>query len=476
MMAAMFPFALILLLLGGGNSLLDQVDSGAFWAAEGVTVSAEAFRQELQSAAVQAPPDVDALIRQLGADRFQDRENATQELRKMGASVETALRGAQQNKDPEIAMRSAELLKALQPRKKPSALRRVMALRGLADMAEKQDEALFLSLVEDADRDVAREAKRALRRLRNEADAPLPALPAAEVFLPAETANLLELTLKPFPKEGPPNRIRPLHLGVLPMLEALGDARVDRITLGSSAVMNGNIGWALVVLDGEYNPARLSAWLLEEKRTEKVTRGQLELLRIDDEIVIIPLNERRLVVMLAGNEKAMPLDALLASLSSPPADSKLPEALTALRKDVPEASVLRLFVTAPQTLPIPLEECKHLKNFRILGEPNEKGLRLVGSGEPVGPNLLDPLVAKRKQSLQEIRPMIQQNAEGMNAKPLLDMIDSLRMTVDETTYTMELLIPANIYEVIVPFLGFLQPVHQDIEDMNMPEHMEQIDF
>ncbi len=72
--------------------------------------------------------------------------------------------------------------------------------------------------------------------------------------------------------------------------------------------------------------------------------------------------------------------------------------------------------------------------------------------------------------------MIQQNAEGMNAKPLLDMIDSLRMTVDETTYTMELLIPANIYEVIVPFLGFLQPVHQDIEDMNMPEHMEQIDF
>jgi hypothetical protein len=64
-----------------------------------------------------APSDsrFDALIRQLGDDDFQTRQQATAALAKAGSDAKAALERAQDNSDPEIRSRVADLLSRLEP-------------------------------------------------------------------------------------------------------------------------------------------------------------------------------------------------------------------------------------------------------------------------------------------------------------------------------------------------------------------------
>ncbi len=61
------------------------------------------------------PSDLNALIRQLGADDVKDRQRAAQQIRAMGKSALPALREAMKNPDPEIQARASELVKDLDP-------------------------------------------------------------------------------------------------------------------------------------------------------------------------------------------------------------------------------------------------------------------------------------------------------------------------------------------------------------------------
>jgi len=65
---------------------------------------------------------IQELIRQLGADDYQAREKATQELRKIGKAAEEALRkAASSSEDPEVRERSRGLLEALTEPEKPKS-------------------------------------------------------------------------------------------------------------------------------------------------------------------------------------------------------------------------------------------------------------------------------------------------------------------------------------------------------------------
>lgn len=72
-------------------------------------------------AAAQEDPKVRDLIRQLGSEDFQTRENATLELKKIGRPAEEALRGALSNEDPEVRARARQILEDLEQAGKPRA-------------------------------------------------------------------------------------------------------------------------------------------------------------------------------------------------------------------------------------------------------------------------------------------------------------------------------------------------------------------
>src|SRR4051794_39018486 len=59
------------------------------------------------------PPQVDRLIRQLGSDRYAQRESATQALDRLGGPALPALRKAAGSPDPEVRRRARRLVAAI---------------------------------------------------------------------------------------------------------------------------------------------------------------------------------------------------------------------------------------------------------------------------------------------------------------------------------------------------------------------------
>ena len=66
-------------------------------------------------------PDLPALTRQLGAERFKDREAATEELRKLGKDALPALKSAAASTDPEVQARAQGLIKELEDKDRKPA-------------------------------------------------------------------------------------------------------------------------------------------------------------------------------------------------------------------------------------------------------------------------------------------------------------------------------------------------------------------
>ncbi len=80
------------------------------------------------SGALAAEGDVARLIRKLGADSFNEREDASRKLAALGDQAEDQLRKALQSKDPEVVRRVQSLLELIQYGVPPGASTRVVAL------------------------------------------------------------------------------------------------------------------------------------------------------------------------------------------------------------------------------------------------------------------------------------------------------------------------------------------------------------
>ena len=73
------------------------------------------------SGALAAEGDVARLIRKLGADSFNEREDASRKLAALGDQAEDQLRQALQSKDPEVVRRVQSLLELIQSGVPPGA-------------------------------------------------------------------------------------------------------------------------------------------------------------------------------------------------------------------------------------------------------------------------------------------------------------------------------------------------------------------
>jgi len=139
----------------------------AVW--EGVASPAESLKElkrHLRPVAAAKVEAIPGLIRQLDSDEFQDREQATQELEKMGSCAETALRrAANESPSAEVKRRAEDLLNKLDRSEGRLCEARVIPLLERIGTAEATQ---FLEeLAKGApEASLTREAKAALERLR----------------------------------------------------------------------------------------------------------------------------------------------------------------------------------------------------------------------------------------------------------------------------------------------------------------------
>jgi HEAT repeat protein len=76
-----------------------------------MTVTASLLAEDTPSGVSEA--DIRALVRQLGAENYEDRENASKKLAEVGAPAIPVLLGVLEDKDPEIRMRSESVLREI---------------------------------------------------------------------------------------------------------------------------------------------------------------------------------------------------------------------------------------------------------------------------------------------------------------------------------------------------------------------------
>ena len=133
---AMFPITQVLIAVlagGGGNDLLDYMQTKAYWQIKGVAVTAEAMQVEL------TPPtarQIEALVADLTGDDETKRKAAAEKLSLLGMVIlrklEKAAVAAQGN--PAKAGAIQELIGKLYTAGQAGAVRRLMAIRALGEL------------------------------------------------------------------------------------------------------------------------------------------------------------------------------------------------------------------------------------------------------------------------------------------------------------------------------------------------------
>ncbi|MHC4606741.1 MAG: PDZ domain-containing protein [Planctomycetota bacterium] len=115
-------------------------------------------------AAQDQEPDIGKLIKQLGSEDYQEREAATEELKKIGRPAEGALKKlVEQTDDPEVKARAEEILEHIGESSRPkeeAPKRRRRSGGGNADeMMQKRMEEIF-KMIEKQDPDLADRMRR----------------------------------------------------------------------------------------------------------------------------------------------------------------------------------------------------------------------------------------------------------------------------------------------------------------------------
>ncbi len=295
----------------GGNDLLDLVATDAYWKSKHVEMSVDAMLNELR---VEEPPDISALIEQLGADQFRQREAAMKAIRAVGPGAIEQLQKAADGPDAEIADRAATLIKQLGGGELATAERRLMAIRTLGEF--KQREALphlkkFRSSREPFVAEYAEAAMAAIegkpferpRATLKQRDEDLHLLPkecafvlqaGAEERIPVAWDQILRLVAQ-IPNGQERNATAAKYEKAFrTLLERSGNVRVDLVTVGLVGQFFSGEGFATVVFRGKYH----AAGFVEEAKKLGLTH-----VKIDGFDVVQHPNHREVSVILASDER-----------------------------------------------------------------------------------------------------------------------------------------------------------------------------
>lgn len=273
----LFLFPLLLSLLSEGEYASDYLNPEMYWRNQGVACGVEALSGFLQDEFVD-PQNVDALIGQLGADRFAEREAASEALKKAGALAGEQLREAAGSPDPEVAHRAKNLLRQIKEEDPGSTWRNQwMAIHSLGQLEDPAAKELLRAIAAKSEGRLASLAAQVLERASETPsgiDVRERSLPAG---LPETTVGIMQIQ----PGQGLPaigDFIRSsamVQRHLVELVTGIGDLRLHRITAVADEILflNPSSGHLLLWVEMDYDVETFTSYLTENRFERSEDRG-----------------------------------------------------------------------------------------------------------------------------------------------------------------------------------------------------------
>ncbi len=324
-----FLVALIILLNGARTDLLDAIPTVAYWRAKGVTVTVEQLERD-------AGPDerigaIDELVGDLGAAEFKTRVRAKEKLAGMGPSILPQLQGALGSKNPEVRAVAGEISRQFESKAKERTVRRLMAIRTLGERRAKEALPLLRLMEESKEMFVGEYAQRAVAQIDGRAWEPpdrSDTIRKDHLLLPRHTGIVGQTSglatvpvtldtiygffhgaaIQPGVAPPPDDAEQKAMENLLPVLERIGNVRVDGLTAALSDDAGETTGWELTIIRGQFDAsALLSAARVMAHPADGVVKYGLEhgipIVQTDVDTHIMFPSDQMMIIVMADEEK-----------------------------------------------------------------------------------------------------------------------------------------------------------------------------
>ena len=310
-------FFVMSLAMQGANDMLDYVEPQAYWQAQGVELSVKTLTGELGGQA--APGDISDLIKQLGDADYNTRETAQRRIAAMGAAVRDQVEQAAKSDDPEVATRAQAILEGMKARAEGKSVRRLMAIKGLGALKQKEALPVLRPLLQSKEPFVADYAAEAIAAIEGKPykrpQATAGQMKSDLAILPANCAFVGQLR---FPGGGKvdldkafagipaemrggvkkEDLIRQASQMVTQGAQIVGNIRAQALTIGVAEDVGDRSGFITVVGRGKYDPAIVRKLIMQEIRDRPVVDVEgVEVFRPNREVAILCPDESRFVLI-----------------------------------------------------------------------------------------------------------------------------------------------------------------------------------
>ena len=320
---------------GGGNDLLDHMQTEAYWKIKGVTVTAETMQAELTPLTA---GQIKGLVGDLTGDDKAKGAAAATKLSSMGAAVLPQLEkaaAAAQGK-PEKAAAIQRLIGRVLASGQGGAVRRLMAIRAIGELKARPALGVLKGLLKSKtlfEADYAAAAIAAIEGKAYKRPGPSAKLLAADVLrLPAGCGIAGQFRMTP----GAPMNVdklfkdmgqlsggmksEELTAQVTQMLvgaaDMVGNIRFDSVTLGVANTVGGRTGFGVFIVRGKYDAKAISALFGAQRGAKSETINGIEVLGPGGSPALIMPDNDTLILCLGPSRAAMPLGEVTAGIKT----------------------------------------------------------------------------------------------------------------------------------------------------------------
>jgi hypothetical protein len=451
-------FGMILMIIvsgGGGSDLLDWMPTQDYWKAKNVAVSADTMLAELKPADTAGAPE---LIKKLADPKAEVRDDATGKLRQMGAAIAPLLREAAKNPDAEVAARAEMLLKEFGPSGKVNEVRRLMAIRALGELKAKDAAPALKALADSKEPFVADYAARALAAIDGKPPTrPHPAALAENLqkdlwLLPkncglvAQVApafaqgvsvdKVLESIGEAMPAEQKDAARQKLVTTIQSVVEQVGNARLDAVTVGVADDVGNRSGYVVVVARGLYDPAAMKQAVISSLMDCKPEQEDgIEVLSSPQNMAVIAPSSDRLIMIMAPGREKLPIAEMVKAIKAGKgglADNaemvKLIKGVDTTKPIWAAAKITEAYAVVP-----------FLAGFGTItlsADLKDDALEAKLLAQGTDANQVKENVASFEAMLAQAKAGIQKEAARMSAlQPLVDFMESVKFQLDGATVT-----------------------------------------
>ena len=490
-MFGMMEMLLVALMGGGGNDLLDYVQTEAYWQGKGVAVTAEAMQAELTPI---LPAQVASLVADLTGNDEAKRKAAAGRLSTLGLAVlpqlEKAAAAAQGN--PEKAGAVQQLIGRLYQARQAGAVRRLMAIRALGELKARGALGVLKGLGKSKalfEADYAAAAIAAIEGKPYTRPTVSAKTLAGDVWrMPAGCGIVAQFTMPPggpvdFPKllkqvgqlpggRNPQKLLVQATQMLVKVIEMTGNIRLDSVTMGVAGNAGEKNGFAVLIVRGMYDAKVMAALMGEQRRTKTETVNGFEVIRPDRVVALIMPTNTMLVFCSGPREDPLPLGEVTMAIKTGVGGLKPASDLGKLVKTIDTSQPMWAAATITDSYRQAGPIISAFKTITLVARPAKDAQTFTVRGKGSDPKQVELAVKAFKGLIEmgkaELGAQIQRGGPQAGLiKPIHEFLKTVNAKADGVTATATATMKGTSLTMIAP--AFLYMLSSDPGDARPPD-------